>query len=101
MKGGKTKNIHGKELYEDPQWAGWTYYSAPILEGDDVVKQEDSYWYNPATGEQRLQEPVWEDEWKIRVQRSRFDGTQNDLLQYFDELTSGYFQYHELTDSYM
>ena len=104
LKGGKnkpeTKKIHGLDVYEDPNWAGWTYYEAPIVGEDEAHLQKDSYWYNPATGEKREEEPDWHEEWKIRKARSRYDGTAHDLESYYDTYTSAYFQYHPLTDTY-
>ena len=104
LKGGKnkpdTKQTHGLDVYEDPEWAGWTYYQAPAVEEDEAARQEESYWYNPVTGEKREDEPHWQEEWEIRKARSRYDGTADDLESYFDTFTSAHFQYHALTDSY-
>jgi len=100
LKGGKKIMIHGKEVFEDPKWAGWVYYAAPEVDPDDIVKQEDSYWYNPVSNEQRFEEPDWKLEWEIRAKRSQWQNHQDGLDHYYDPLTSSYFQYHALTQSY-
>jgi tetratricopeptide (TPR) repeat protein len=97
---GKKRNIDGKNYVETPEWAGWLYYEAPLVHDEDIIQQEDSFWFNSATGEQRLKMPDWATEWYIRATRSRWDGHRNGLDHYFDPLTSSYFQYHSLTNSY-
>merc|ERR1711907_89415 len=84
FKGGKnkpeTKQVHGLDVYE-----------APAMAEDDAHLQQESYWYNPVTGEKREEEPNWHEECEIRKARSRYDGTADDLESYFDTYTSAYF----------
>lgn len=44
--------------------------------------------------------PDFKKQWTIRRERSHYQEQEHGLLQYFDPLTSEYFQYHELTDTY-
>jgi hypothetical protein len=101
VKGAKKKIVHGKDIFEDSQWAGWVRHVAPQMSGDDILMQEDSYWYNPATGEERLEQPNWQVEWDIRQRRSRCDGNKDGLEHYFDPLTSCHFQFHEVSRTYI
>jgi tetratricopeptide (TPR) repeat protein len=96
----KKRIIDGKQYDENPAWAGWLFFEVPPVENEDFIQQEESYWFNPATGEQRLKTPDWASEWYVRATRSRWDGSRDGLEHYFDPLTSSYFQYHALTDSY-
>ena len=65
-----------------------------------MKEDETAYWYNPGTGEQRKDTPVWEKEWEIRAHRSYFEGESDGLEHYYDSLTTTYFQRHVLTDTY-
>ena len=95
--GGKKRRIHGLAVIENLAWAGWVY-----VEYDPIMMKEDdtAYWYNPGTGESRKDTPNWDLEWKVRADRSYFEGEADGLEHYYDSLTQTYFQRHILTDTY-
>ena len=66
----------------------------------EVSKIVGPYWYNPATGEESVEEPDWPEQWSLRRNRSQWNKFEGGLHHYFDPLTSEYFVYHELSDTY-
>lgn len=96
---GKQRVIHGRPVKENPRWAGWVYVEKDTFH---VSKQyrDEPYWYNPADGTEELDPPDFEQQWAIRRSRSHYEGERYGLQQYFDPLTSEYFQYHPLTRTY-
>jgi hypothetical protein len=100
MEGGKKKFIHGRLVTEDPEWAGWAYYAAEEENEYTVKKDNNPYWYNPATGEMLLDQPDFRVQWEIRMRRSKYEGHKNGLDHYYDSLTSAHFQHHTLTNTF-
>lgn len=96
---GKKRVIHGRQVIENNQWAGWCYVEDDIYQVSKIHKGV-SYWYNPADGSERTGMPSLEEEWIIRKARSYFQVEEYGLEQYYDPLTADYFQYHPLTNSY-
>jgi hypothetical protein len=94
--GGKKQLVHGHLTQENSHWAGWTF-----VESDPEDLRTYDYWYNPATGESTYDEPVWYDQWLERKLRSKYEREEDNLEYYFDPLTSSYFQYHVLTDTFI
>jgi hypothetical protein len=95
---GKRKVIHGREVTEDPMWAGWLYARSGATTLDTKISKE--YWYNPATGEETFDIPDFDQEWVKRLYRSYFQESKNGIEQYYDPLTACYFQRHPLTETY-
>lgn len=93
----RTRLIHGRPCLEDTAWAGWCFVEEDPFKKTSIVGE---YWYNPATGEESLSEPMFKSEWKKRIQRSEFEKEEDGLMHYFDPLTQQYFQYHHMTDTY-
>ena len=63
-------------------------------------RRHASYWYNPADGAEQQDAPDFKQQWLVRKQRSLFQDQADGLQQFYDPLTSEYFQYHELTGTY-
>ena len=99
-KDGKTRMIHGRPVKENTQWAGWVYVEKDTFHISKKYKAEESYWYNPADGTEQLDPPDFDAEWMIRRARSDFEGERYGLENYYDPLTSEYFQYHPLTKTF-
>lgn len=97
--GQQKRVIHGREVAEDPQWAGWCYVEKDTYQ---VSKQYPDlpYWYNPADGTEQLDPPEFTEQWEIRKRRSHYEQEENGFELYFDPLTSEYFEYHSLTETY-
>lgn len=95
----KGRVIHGRPTIENPQWAGWVFVEKDTF---NVSKQfkDKSYWYNPVDGMEALDPPDFAKEWEVRKYRSYFEEEKYGLETYYDPLTSEYFQYHPLTNSY-
>jgi hypothetical protein len=93
----RTRLIHGRPCLEDTAWAGWCFVEEDPFKKTTIVGE---YWYNPASGEESLSEPMFKGEWKKRIQRSEFEKEEDGLMHYFDPLTQQYFQYHHMTDTY-
>jgi hypothetical protein len=93
--GGKKQLVHGHLTQENSHWAGWAF-----VESDPEDLRTYDYWYNPATGESTYEEPVWYDQWQERKLRSKYEREEDNLEYYFDPITSSYFQYHVLTDTF-
>jgi len=100
-KGGNNKKriVHGRQAFDNNQWAGWCFIEDDIYQVSKIHKGL-SYWYNPADGSECTEMPKFEEQWIIRKQRSYFQVEEYGLEQYYDPLTSDYFQYHPLTDTY-
>lgn len=98
-KDAKTRIVHGRPVVENPDWAGWVYVVKDPMNISRKYKNE-SYWYNPADGTEQPYPPEFRDEWVVRKNRSLLNEEEHGLQQYFDPLTSEYFQYHPLTDSF-
>lgn len=96
---GKTRIIHGRPVYENNTWAGWVYIEKDKMNISKKFKDEP-YWYNPADGMEQTNIPDFKSQWIIRKNRSHYQEDLYGLEQYYDPLTSEYFQYHPLTDSY-
>jgi hypothetical protein len=90
--------VHGRLATECPDWAGWVF-----IEEDEfkVSKLVGSYWYNPATGQEQIKMPEMQKEWEVRLMRSQFQGEKHGLENYFDPMTSAYFQRHVLSNTFM
>jgi hypothetical protein len=97
---GKKRIIHGRAVIENNSWAGWCYVDKDEYGASKNFRKGSSYWYNPADGSEQEDEPIFKDQWAIRRERSLFQEEVYGLEQYFDPLTSEYFQYQLLTDSY-
>lgn len=98
--GKELKIIHGRPVVENDQWAGWVYVPDDKFKASKTIKDKLPYWYNPADGAESLDPPDFIEQWRIRKERSHYQVTEYGLEQYFDPLTSAYFQYHPLTDTY-
>lgn len=98
-KGGKKRVVHGREVCDDPQWAGWVYIDEDKFNISKKYKNM-AYWYNPADGTETLDQPDFTAEWAVRKARSVYQGDVGTLENYFDPLTSEYFQFHPITNSY-
>eukprot|EP00600_Ochromonadales_sp_CCMP1393_P011824 CAMPEP_0174996646 /NCGR_PEP_ID=MMETSP0005-20121125/514_1 /TAXON_ID=420556 /ORGANISM="Ochromonas sp., Strain CCMP1393" /LENGTH=275 /DNA_ID=CAMNT_0016251085 /DNA_START=242 /DNA_END=1069 /DNA_ORIENTATION=- len=98
-KEGQVRTVHGRPVKGNAQWAGWCF-----VEKDDynISKKfkDESYWYNPADGQELKQAPDFAEQWIIRKNRSNYEGDFYGLEQYFDPLTSEYYQYHALTKTF-
>ena len=93
----KPRVIHGRPAFESPAYAGWVFVEHDEFEVSKIV---GPYWYNPATGEESEKEPDWHEQWNVRRNRSQWNKYEGGLHHYFDALTSEYFVYHELSDTY-
>jgi hypothetical protein len=93
------KTIHGRPAVENSQWAGWVYIPEDVYKASRTIKGIP-YWYNPADGKESIEPPDFQEQWAIRKTRSHYQLTEYGLEQYFDPLTSDYFQYHPLTNTY-
>jgi hypothetical protein len=98
-KDGKQRILHGRPVKENTRWAGWVYVEKDTYHVSKKIKDEP-YWYNPADGEERLDPPDFAEQWIIRRNRSVYEGERFGLDQYYDPLTSEYFQYHGLTKTF-
>jgi len=98
-KDAKIRILHGRPVKENPKWAGWCYVEKDTYNVSKKYKDEP-YWYNPADGTELLNPPDLEEQWHIRRERSQFEGEMYGLENYFDPLTSEYFQYHPLTRTF-
>lgn len=96
---GKQRIIHGRPVKENPRWAGWVYVEKDTFHVSKKYKDEP-YWYNPADGAEELDPPDFDAQWIVRRNRAQFEGERFGLEQYFDPLTSEYFQYHALTKTF-
>jgi hypothetical protein len=99
-KGKKLKVVHGRPVVENHQWAGWVYVPEDTYKASKTMPAGFPYWYNPATGAETLDPPDFHQEWVTRKNRSHFQIEDHGLEQYYDPLTSDYFVYHPLTDTY-
>ena len=95
--GQKPRIIHGRPAFENPGWAGWVYVEHDEFEVSKIV---GPYWYNPASGEESETEPDWPSAWEERRNRSTWNKFENGLHHYYDPLTSAYFMYHEISNTY-
>ena len=93
--GAKMKIIHGRQSKENSLWAGWVYC---LADPDDLRTR--GYWYDPATGERSETKPDFYSTWTKRKERSKFEKAVAGLEYYYDPMTSAYFQYHVLSDTY-
>jgi hypothetical protein len=98
-KDAKTRIVHGRPVVENPDWAGWVHVVKDPMNISRKYKNE-SYWYNPADGTEQPYPPEFRNEWMVRKNRSLLHEEEHGLQQYYDPLTSEYFQYHPLTDSF-
>lgn len=96
---GKKRTIHGRQVVESNQWSGWCYVEDDIYQVSKIHKGIP-YWYNPADGSETSDMPNFMEQWEIRKTRSFFQVEEYGLEQYYDPLTSDYFQYHPLTNTY-
>ncbi|KAJ1418333.1 hypothetical protein B484DRAFT_142728 [Ochromonadaceae sp. CCMP2298] len=96
---GKARTVHGRPVSVSPQWAGWCFVQEDKFNISKVFKDE-SYWYNPADGREQKAPPDFQEAWGVRQQRSAYEGESFGLHQYFDPVTSEYFQFHALTNTY-
>ena len=94
------KMVHGRPVLENHQWAGWVYVPDDVYKASKRIKEKIPYWYNPADGTETIDPPDFQEQWAIRRARSHYQVTEYGLEQFYDPLTSDYFQYHPLTDSY-
>ena len=105
-KGSKKRMIQGRPAVEDPAWAGWVYVEPSsdlyFVSSKADIAAAAGYWYNPSTGEKRLEEytPDFAQEWQMRMARSVFKSEKLGLEYYFDPITSTYWQYHRMTNTY-
>lgn len=91
--------IHGYPVLEDSQWAGWCYVEFDEYQVSKNFKNLP-FWYNPADGTETLETPDFHLQWEIRKARSVFKSDANGLMTYYDPLTSEYFEYHPLSNTY-
>lgn len=99
-KDAKLRTLHGRPVMENSSWAGWTYVPQDPYGAAKTVPKGYPYWYNPANGQESLDPPDFEEQWRIRKNRSHMEEDAHGLEQYFDPLTSEYFTYHPLTNTY-
>ena len=99
-KDAKLRMIHGRPVMESGNWAGWVYVPEDPYNAAKTVPKGYPYWYNPADGTESLDPPDFDEQWKIRKNRSHMEEDAHGLEQYFDPLTSEYFTYHPLTDTF-
>lgn len=105
-KGGKKRSVQGRPAREDPAWVGWLFVEASTdmyfvsSKADQAAAQ--AYWYNPATGEKRAEDdpPDFDAEWQVRFHRSEFKEERLGLEYYYDPITSSYWQYHRMTNTF-
>jgi hypothetical protein len=98
-KDAKVRILHGRPVKENKAWAGWCYVEKDTYNVSKQFKDEP-YWYNPADGAETVNPPDLEAQWNIRKARSVFEGEFYGLENYYDPLTSEYFQYHPLTRTF-
>lgn len=97
VKAGKRRMVHGRLAAENPAWAGWVYVEDDELK---VSKIRGPYWYNPVTAQEQVKPPDFHAEWHVRLKRSQHNGEKHGLDNYFDPLSSTYFQHHVLSDTF-
>jgi hypothetical protein len=93
----------GDDLLEEEERAEKSKAEEKLVSADDeflALNRPEPYWYNPATGEKSLDPPDFQEQWKIRMKRSKYEGLKDGLEHYYDPITSTYFQYHSLTDTF-
>ena len=76
-----------------PKFTDWAQLS-------QALKTNYSIWYNPADGNQQIEEPNFLVEFEIRKRRSNYQESNGSLDLFYDPLTNSHFQYHPLTDTY-
>lgn len=95
----KKRIIHGYPVLEDSQWAGWCYVEHDEYQVSKHFKNLP-FWYNPADGTETLETPEFSLQWEIRKARSQFKLDELGLMTFYDPLTSQYFEYHPLSNTY-
>ena len=96
---GPKRVIHGRPVAENPAWAGWVFVAEDPYK---IAKVPPPYWYNPADGSEKpsTQQPNFPDEWATRLRRSEKTTDAGGLDIYYDKLTSAYFQFHPLSNTF-
>eukprot|EP01035_Chromulina_nebulosa_P017553 gene17553-23117_t len=110
--GQRGNKIFTKEALTNAKWAGWVkvindHYVVPVALSDIISKSSNktmtsstTYWYNPVDGTKQLDTPDFTIEWKKRLQRSYYYRSYTGLDIYYDPLTTTYFQYHSMTETF-
>lgn len=96
----KLRMVHGRPAKESNSWAGWVYIPHDTYNVSKTIPKGYPYWYNPADGTESLDPPDFPEQWVIRRNRSYIQEEEHGLEHFYDPLTSEYFQYHSLTDTY-
>lgn len=92
--------IHGRPCAECKDWAGWVYVEDDEFGTSKKFPRHAAYWYNPVDTQEQASPPDFDEAWVIRKNRSQFTEDEKGLETYWDALTSDYFQFHPLTNSY-
>lgn len=110
----KYNKLKDMNIIENTQWAGWVLAETSYrnqLDSHEVGIKQKKFWFNLADGSEQEYEPDFQMEWWKRLGHSikqsnkssnqSYESKDIETLElYYDPLTSSYFQYHPLTDTF-